>query len=138
MPTASKLVIVPILSMSLYAFADAPGSAPGSAPVRTILERHEQTAVAGKEIVLGTALLPAGSAIGFHTHPGDEVGYVLKGPLVLKKKGQPDRILNTGDTFFNARGEVHSLATQPGTDGGTAVSTWIIDKDQPLSTPAPN
>jgi quercetin dioxygenase-like cupin family protein len=138
MPTATKLVIVAILSISLNAFADAPGSAPASAPVRTILERHDQTAVAGKEIVLGTALLPAGSAIGFHTHPGDEVGYVLKGPLVLKKKGQPDRILKTGDTFFNARGEVHSLATQPGTEGGTAVSTWIVDKDQPLATPVPN
>jgi quercetin dioxygenase-like cupin family protein len=138
MPTASNLGIVAILSLSLNAFADAPGAAPASAPVRTILERHDQTAVAGKEIVLGTALLPAGSAIGFHTHPGDEVGYVLKGPLVLKKKGQPDRILKTGDTFFNARGEVHSLATQPGSEGGTAVSTWIVDKDQPLSTPAPN
>jgi quercetin dioxygenase-like cupin family protein len=138
MPTLSKLGIVAILSISLNAFADAPGSAPASAPVRTILERHDQTGVAGKEIVLGTALLPAGSAIGFHTHPGDEVGYVLKGPLVLKKKGQPDRILKTGDTFFNARGEVHSLATQPGSEGGTAVSTWIVDKGQPLSTPAPN
>jgi quercetin dioxygenase-like cupin family protein len=138
MPTATKLVIVAILSISLNAFADAPGSAPASAPVRTILERHDQTAVAGKEIVLGTALLPAGSAIGFHTHPGDEVGYVLKGPLILKKKGRPDQILKTGDTFFNARGEVHSLATQPGTEGGTAVSTWIVDKDQPLATPAPN
>ena len=138
MPTASRLAIIAILCISLNAFADAPGPAPASAPVRTILERHDQTAVAGKEIVLGTALLPAGSAIGFHTHPGDEVGYVLKGPLVLKKKGQPDRILKTGDTFFNARGEVHSLATQPGSEGGTAVSTWIVDKDQPLSTPAPN
>jgi quercetin dioxygenase-like cupin family protein len=138
MPTATKLVIVAVLSMSLNAFADSPASAPVSAPVRTILERHDQTAVPGKEIVLGTALLPAGSAIGFHSHPGDEAGYVLKGPLVLKKKGQPDRILKTGDTFFNARGEVHSLATQPGTEGGMAVSTWIVDKDQPLATPAPN
>jgi quercetin dioxygenase-like cupin family protein len=138
MPTLSKLGFVAILSVSLNAFADAPGSAPASAPVRTILERHDQTGVAGKEIVLGTALLPAGSVIGFHTHPGDEVGYVLKGPLVLKKKGKPDRILKTGDTFFNARGEVHSLATQPGSEGGMAVSTWIVDQGQPLSTPAPN
>ncbi len=136
MSAVSKLKIVAILSVSLNAFADAPASAP--APVRTILERHDQSSVAGKEIVLGTALLPAGSAIGFHTHPGDEVGYVLKGPLVLKKKGEPDRILKTGDTFFNARGEVHSLATQPGSDGGAAVSTWIIDKGQALATPAPN
>ena len=138
MQSASKLGIVVVLSVSLNAFADAPASAPASAPVRTILERHDQTAVTGKEVILGTALLPAGSGIGFHTHPGDEVGYVLKGPLVLKKKGQPDRILKTGDTFFNARGEVHSLITQPGTEGGMAVSTWIVDKDQPLATPAPN
>lgn len=136
MTVASKLGIVAVLSISLNAFADAPAPAP--APVRTILERHDQTAVSGKEIVLGTAVLPPGSAVGFHTHPGDEVGYVLKGPLVLKKKGEPDRILKTGDSFFNARGEVHSLATLPGGEGGTAVSTWIIDKGQPLATPAPN
>jgi quercetin dioxygenase-like cupin family protein len=135
-----RLGIVAILSISLNAFADTRASAPvpaaAPAAVRTILERHDQTAVAGKEIVLGTALLPAGSGVGFHTHPGDEVGYVLKGPLLLKKKGKPDRILKTGDSFFNARGEVHSLVTLPGSEGGTAVSTWIIDKGQPLATPA--
>jgi quercetin dioxygenase-like cupin family protein len=138
MPTVFKLGIVAILSASLNAFADAPASAPATAPVRTILERHDQAGVPGKEILLGTALLPAGTAVGFHTHPGDEVGYVLKGPLVLKTKGQPDRILKTGDTFFNARGVVHSLATVPGSEGGTALSTWIIDKGEPLATPVTN
>jgi quercetin dioxygenase-like cupin family protein len=120
------------MSISINAFADTPTSAP--APVRTILERHDQTGVPGKEILLGTAVLPAGSAVGFHTHPGDEFGYVLKGPLVLKTKGQPDRILKTGDTFFNVRGAVHSLSTVPGTEGGTALSTWIVDKGEPLAT----
>ena len=43
--------------------------------------------------------------------------------LVLKTKGQPDRMLKTGDFFFNARGRaVHSLATVPGGEGGTALS----------------
>jgi quercetin dioxygenase-like cupin family protein len=142
MPTLSKLGIVAILCISLHAFADAPASAPATAaataPARTILERHDQSGVPGKEIVLGTAQLPAGTAIGFHTHPGDEFGYVLKGPLVLKTKGQPDRMLKTGDFFFNARGVVHSLATVPGSEGGTALSTWIVDKGVPLATPVPN
>jgi hypothetical protein len=31
---------------------------------------------------------------------------------------------------------VHSLVTAPGSDG-MAVSTWIIDKGQPLATPVP-
>src|SRR5277367_4726568 len=128
MATLSKFGIVTILSVSLNAFADAPASAPASGPVRTILDHHDQTGVPGKEIFLGTAQLAAGTAIGFHTHPGDECGYVLKGPLVLKIK----------ETFFIARGVVHSLATVPGDEGGTALSTWIIDKGQPLASPAPN
>jgi quercetin dioxygenase-like cupin family protein len=139
MLTLPNFGIIAILSLSANALAEpSPAPTPASAPVRTILERHDQTAVPGKEILLGTALLPAGTAIGFHTHPGDEFGYVLKGPLVLKTKGQPDRILNTGDSFFNVRGAIHSLATVPGSEGGTAMSTWIIDKGQPLSTPAVN
>jgi quercetin dioxygenase-like cupin family protein len=138
MPTLCKLGILAILSVALNAFADAPTSAPASAPVRTILERHDQTGVPGKEALLGTAVLPAGTAVGFHTHPGDEYGYVLRGPLILKTNGQPDRILKTGDTFFNARGVVHSLATVPGSEGGTALSTWIIDKGEPLASPVTN
>jgi len=137
MPTLARFGIVAILSLSINAFADAPASAPPSTPVRTILERHDQTGVPGKEALLGTAVLPGGTAIPFHTHPGDEFGYVLKGPLVLKTKGQPDRILKTGDTFFNARGVVHSLAAPDG-EGGTALSTWIVDKGEPLATPVTN
>jgi quercetin dioxygenase-like cupin family protein len=137
MPRLATSGIVAILSLSINALADAPASAPPSAPVRTILERHDQTGVPGKEALLGTAVLPGGTAIPFHTHPGDEFGYVLKGPLVLKTKGQPDRILKTGDTFFNARGVVHSLAALGG-EGGTALSTWIVDKGEPLATPVTN
>jgi quercetin dioxygenase-like cupin family protein len=135
LPTFSIIAAL-ILSASSLAVALSPASAPAPAPVRSILERHDQTGVPGKEILLGTAVLPAGTAIGFHTHAGDEFGYVLKGPLVLKRKGEPDRLLNTGDTFFNARGVIHSLGTLPGTRGGTALSTWVIDKGQPLSTEA--
>jgi quercetin dioxygenase-like cupin family protein len=127
------------LTIALCLSASAFAGEPSPAPVRTILERHAQTGVSGKEILLGTAFLPAGAVIGFHTHAGDEFGYVLKGPLVWKRKGEPDRILKTGDSFYNARGGVvHSLETLRGSDGGAALSTWIIDKGQPLSTSAAN
>jgi quercetin dioxygenase-like cupin family protein len=105
------------------------------AAVRTILERHDQSGVPGKEIVIGTATLPKGAVIGFHTHPGDEAGYVVRGTLTLKTRGQPDRILHAGDSFFNPRGTIHSLQA-PDSDG-VAVSSWIVDKGQPLATPVP-
>jgi quercetin dioxygenase-like cupin family protein len=62
---------------------------------------------------------------------------VLKGNLILKTQGQPDRALKAGDSFFNPRGAVHSLAVAPGADGGVALSTWIVDKGAPLATPVP-
>ena len=128
------LSLIAVAVLSLNAAADEPKS--GAQPVRTILERHDQSGVPGKEIVIGTAMLPPDSSIGYHTHPGDEAGYVLKGNLILKTRGQPDRPLKAGDSFFNPRGAVHSVVAA-GADGGTAVSSWIVDKGQPLATPAP-
>jgi quercetin dioxygenase-like cupin family protein len=102
-------------------------------PTRKILERHDQSAVAGKEIVIGTASLPPGATFPFHTHPGDEVGYVIKGSVTRKVRGEPDKVLKAGDSFFNARGAVHSV--QAGAEGAEVVSTWIVEKDKPMATP---
>jgi quercetin dioxygenase-like cupin family protein len=104
---------------------------------RVIFERHDQSGVPGKEIISGSVTLPAGASVPFHTHPGDEAGFVVKGVLILHTRGQPDKVLKAGDSFFNVRGAVHSLSAAPGEQGGTAVSAWILDKGQPLATPAP-
>src|SRR6201996_7589807 len=130
------LSLIAVAALGLNAAADEPKAA-AAAPVRNILEKHDQSGVPGKEIVIGQAALPKGSAIGFHTHPGDEAGYVVKGNLILKTQGQPDRMLKPGDSFFNPRGAVHSLAVAPGSEAGIAVSSWIVDKGQPLATPVP-
>ena len=127
--------LIAVVALTVNAAADEPKASPQ--PVRTIFERHDQSGVPGKEIVIGSAMVPADTAIGYHTHPGDEAGYVLKGTLILKTRGQPDRMLKAGDSFFNPRGAVHSLVAAPAGDGGTAVSAWIVDKGQPLATPVP-
>jgi quercetin dioxygenase-like cupin family protein len=102
---------------------------------RIVLERHDQSGVAGKEIVTGTADFPKGGVIGFHTHDGDEAGYVVKGEVIWRVKGQPDKALKAGDHFFNPRGSAHSVVASG--DCGTVFSTWIVDKGKPLATPAP-
>jgi quercetin dioxygenase-like cupin family protein len=159
MVNLARCYLAAAMALSLSAVAD--DSKPQ--PQRAILERHDQSAVpdkgathalhgqsregcpgstasrrtpAQKEIVIGKATLPAGTAIGFHVHPGDEVGYVLKGTAIWKTQGQPDRTLKAGDSFFNPRGAVHSVAA---TEAGevTVISTWIVDKGKPLATPVP-
>jgi quercetin dioxygenase-like cupin family protein len=39
--------------------------------------------------LLAILALSRGAAIGFHTHPGDEIGFVERGTLILKARGQP-------------------------------------------------
>jgi quercetin dioxygenase-like cupin family protein len=102
---------------------------------RTILHQGD-ISVPGHEAV--TALIefqPAGSS-GFHTHPGEEAGYVLEGTVLLEQKGQPDMTLNAGQAFLIPAGTVHS-ATSKGSKGARIVSTYIVEKGKPLATPVP-
>src|ERR1700722_7657991 len=73
-------------------------------PERKILGKHDQTGVPGKEVVIGTATFPAGTVIAFHTHPGDESVYIIKGSVTVKIRGTADVALKAGDGFFNPRG----------------------------------
>jgi quercetin dioxygenase-like cupin family protein len=133
-----SFVIAAIVPVALLASGSvwSQDSKPAAVEVkRNILDHYAQSGVDGKEIVVGTAEFPKGGVIGYHTHPGDEVGYVLKGSFILKVQGQPDRPLKAGDHFFNPRGSVHSLIAAPDGDGGTSYSTWIVDKGQPMATP---
>src|SRR5579859_6507615 len=126
-----------LASLGLGASAIAQDQPTASTPQakRTILDQHDQSGVPGTLIVLGTAELPAGGASGWHRHDGDESGYVLKGHLILRTRGKPDQVLKPGDHFFNPRGAVHNLVAAPDSDGGVALSTWIVDKDKPLAEP---
>jgi len=131
----ATLVLIGLLALNCASAKEPEPAAKGPEAKRTILDRHDQNGVPGKEIVLGTAEFPKGAAIGWHTHAGDEAGYVMRGNLILKTRGQPDRALKAGDYFFNARGAVHSLEAAPDGEGGAVVSTWVVDKGKPLAEP---
>jgi quercetin dioxygenase-like cupin family protein len=141
MPSRFRLALIVAMAanlvsgFSVYGQDSPSASAPAAQPKRTILDHHDQSGVPGKEIVIGTAELPPGAVIGWHVHNGDESGYVVRGNLVLKTRGKPDQVLKAGDYFFNERGAVHSLAAAPGSDGGVALSTWVVDKGKPLAEP---
>jgi len=131
----ASLVVAGLLATSSTGIRAAESADKPPEAKRTILDRHDQEGVAGKEIVLGTAEFPKGARIGWHTHSGDEAGYVLRGNLLLKTRGMPDKPLKAGDYFFNAKGAIHSLEAPPGSEGGAVFSTWVVDKGKPLAEP---
>lgn len=49
-------------------------------------------------------------AIGaLHSHPHEQIGYVISGSLIYKEEGQEDKILKTGDTYYVAPNVEHGV-----------------------------
>src|SRR3954451_13880691 len=80
-------------------------------PVRTAsdglaatLERREvqrgQLSVPGREIVQVVAQMPVGAESGWHTHPGEEVGYILGGTVEMMIERQGKLTLHARDGFL--------------------------------------
>ena len=100
---------------------------------RTVLQTVELS-IAGREAVTAKAELPAGVSSGRHTHPGEEVGYVLEGAVTVERDGQ-SKTFKAGEAFAIPAGQVHN-AINAGTAQATIVSTYIVEKGKPLATPA--
>ena len=66
---------------------------------RTELQ-HKPSSTPGREIVQVLTEIPVGVESGWHTHPGEEVGYILAGTVEMKIHGQPSLLLNAGDPFL--------------------------------------
>ena len=73
--------------------------------------------------------------IARHTHPGVESSYFASGGGTLSVKGQPDRVLKAGEGFQIPPEVPHSLRN--GDAKSKVVATYIVEKDKPLASPAP-
>ena len=102
---------------------------------RTVLQQAD-ISVPGREAVTALAEIPAGGATGRHTHPGEEIGYVLEGPVVVEQDGKPPVTLESGKTFLIPAGTIHN-ATNKGSGTVKIVANYIVEKGKPLATPAP-
>ena len=49
-------------------------------------------------------------AIGaMHSHPHEQIGYLISGSLVYQEEGCEDKVLHTGDTYYVAPNVVHGV-----------------------------
>ena len=128
--------IVVGLAIALLAGTSSIRDSSAQAPAgfkRTELSRHDSS-TPGHEIVLARADFQPGGAVAKHTHPGEEVAYVLEGELILEVEGKPAQHLKAGDNFYLAGGTVHA-AKNPGKKAAAVLATYIVEKGKPLATP---
>lgn len=102
---------------------------------RTILQRKD-ISVPGREAVIARVEIAPGAYAGRHTHPGEEISYILDGEGEILVEGQPALKVKSGDSFIIPAGTKHD-AHNTGTHPLRLVGVYIVDKSQPMATPAP-
>jgi quercetin dioxygenase-like cupin family protein len=102
---------------------------------RTEVQRGPSS-IPGREIVQVLTEIPVGVESGWHTHPGEEVGYIVAGAVEVQVEGRPSSTLRTGDGFLIPPRTRHN-ARDLGPGTGRMLSTYVVEIGQPLATLAP-
>ncbi len=121
------IVLVIASSLALRAQSQQPGIE------RTDLQRHDLS-LAGREVVQVRVDFAPGAAFPEHSHPGEEIAYVIEGSLEYRIEGRP-LTLEAGEVLFVPAGTIHA-AKNVGHANAAELATYIVEKGKPLVVPA--
>ena len=117
--------------------AEAPSRPSSTDAFAGRLERREvqrsASSIPGREIVQVLTSIPAGVSSGWHTHPGEEVGYIVAGTVEMRIRGRDTLTLHAGDGFLIPPGTPHD-ARDVGPGTGQMLSTYLVESGRPLVT----
>jgi quercetin dioxygenase-like cupin family protein len=102
---------------------------------RTVVQRKD-ISVPGREAVIAHVEIAPGASVGRHTHPGEEISYIIEGEGELLIQGQPALKIKAGDGFVVPNGAIHD-AHNTGTQPLKLAAIYVVEKGKPLATPAP-
>ena len=100
------------------------------------LSGFDRSSVRHDEVVQVRVDIAPGVLAPDHSHPGEEIVYVVEGTLEYRLEGKPPVTLKAGEVLFIPAGTVHS-ARNVGSVNAAELATYIVEKGKPLATPAP-
>ncbi|MGX9924481.1 cupin domain-containing protein [Streptomyces sp. NPDC002248] len=100
---------------------------------RVLLQEHPSPAP-GWDTAQTLVEIPPGEASGRHSHPGVEVGYLVRGEVRMEfDDHRPPLYLRAGDPFFIPTGIIHN-AVNTGGETTMMLSTYVVEHGKPLVT----
>ncbi len=127
----ARIVMIAALILGSRSALNAAWAQPAGI-TRTDLQRHDLS-VPGHEAFQVRVDFAPGAAFGKHTHPGEEIIYVLEGSLQYEVAGKPTVTLKAGDVLFIPAGTIHA-AKNVGSVNASELATYILEKGKPALT----
>ena len=97
---------------------------------RTDMMRNDLSAP-GREVVQTLVEFAPGVAFPRHSHPGEEIVYVVEGVLEYQLDGRPAATVKAGQVLFIPAGAVHAVKNL-GSAKGAELATYVVEKGKPL------
>jgi len=97
---------------------------------RTDLQQHDLS-VPGREVIQSRVDIGPEAPFIRHTHPGEEIIYILEGSLQYEVEGQPPMTLNAGDVLTVPAGAIHAVKNA-GSRNAAELATYVVEKGKPL------
>jgi quercetin dioxygenase-like cupin family protein len=98
--------------------------------------QHHDLSSPGREVIQARVEIDPGVTAPRHSHPGEEIIYVLEGTMEYQVDGKPPVTLKAGDVLFIPAGAIHS-AKNVGSGPGAELATYVVEKGKPLAVVAP-
>jgi quercetin dioxygenase-like cupin family protein len=128
MKTTRVIAAAVLFAGSALALHMAQAQQPGV--MRTDLQQHDLS-VPGREVVQVRVDIAPGVLAANHSHPGEEIVYVIEGLLEYQLEGKAPVTLKAGEVLFIPAGTIHS-AKNVGSVNAAELATYIVEKGKPL------
>jgi quercetin dioxygenase-like cupin family protein len=97
---------------------------------RTDLMQYDLS-VSGREVIQALVEIPPGAAAPRHSHPGEELVYVVEGLLEYALDGRSPVTLKVGEVLFIPYGTPHAVKNV-GSGNAAELATYFAEKGKPL------
>jgi quercetin dioxygenase-like cupin family protein len=121
-------LMIAVIAVGTSALSAQPARPPGT--TRIDLQRHDLS-IPGREVVQLRVDFAPGASFPRHTHPGEEIIYVIEGSLEYEVADKPITV-NAGGVLFVPAGTVHA-ARNVGTVPAAELGTYIVEKGKLLT-----
>jgi quercetin dioxygenase-like cupin family protein len=128
MKTTEMIAMAALIAIGALSMGVARSQQPGV--TRTDLLRRDLSAP-GREMVQVRVDFAPGVAFPPHSHPGEEIAYVIEGLLEYRLEGKPPVTLKAGEVLFIPAGTIHA-ARNVGSGNAAELATYIVEKGEPL------
>jgi quercetin dioxygenase-like cupin family protein len=130
--TTNRIIAAVVLTIATgLALHGAQAQNAGPAGLKRTDLMKQDLSVPGREVVQVLIDFAPGATAPRHSHPGEELVYVVEGSLEYALEGKPPVTLKAGEVLFIPHGTLHAVKN---VGGGNAreLATYIAEKGKPL------